>query len=35
MIAWMKFPAPPPDVKTGTLAVPQIPPFEDLSIQDR
>lgn len=35
LIAWMKFPAPPPDVKTGTLALPQIPPFEDLSIQDR
>ena len=31
---WMKFPAPPPDVKTVTLQVPGMPPFEDLAIQD-
>ena len=31
---WMKFPAPPPDVKTVTLQVPGVPPFEDLPIQD-
>jgi hypothetical protein len=35
MTFWMKFPAPPGDVKSATLAVPQIPPFEDLQIQDR
>ena len=32
---WMKFPAPPLETKTATLAVPQIPPFEDLPIQDQ
>jgi hypothetical protein len=31
---WMKFPAPPPDVKSVTLQVPGVPPFEDLPIQD-
>jgi hypothetical protein len=31
---WMKFPAPPADVKSVTLQVPGAPPFEDLSIQD-
>lgn len=31
---WMKFPAPPPDVKTVTLQIPGVPPFEDLQIQD-
>jgi len=31
---WMKFPAPPPDVKSVTLQVPGAPPFEDLPIQD-
>jgi hypothetical protein len=31
---WMKFPAPPPDVKTVTLQIPGVPPFEDLAIQD-
>ena len=31
---WMKFPAPPADVKTVTLQVPGVPPFEDLAIQD-
>jgi len=31
---WMKFPAPPPEVKSVTLQVPGVPPFEDLPIQD-
>lgn len=31
---WMKFPAPPADVKTVTLQIPGAPPFEDLPIQD-
>jgi hypothetical protein len=31
---WMKFPAPPPDVKSVTLHVPGMPPFEDVPIQD-
>jgi hypothetical protein len=31
---WMKFPAPPPDVKSVTLQLPGMPPFEDLPIQD-
>jgi hypothetical protein len=31
---WMKFPAPPLDVKAVTLQVPGVPPFEDLPIQD-
>ena len=31
---WMKFPAPPPDVKAVTLQIPGLPPFEDLAIQD-
>jgi hypothetical protein len=31
---WMKFPAPPADVKAVTLQVPGVPPFEDLAIQD-
>jgi hypothetical protein len=30
---WMKFPAPPPDVTTVTLVVPEMPPFEDLQIE--
>lgn len=33
-VIWMKFPAPPPDVKTITLQMPQMPPFDDLKIQD-
>lgn len=33
-VLWMKFPAPPADVKTVTLQVPGVPPFEDLAIQD-
>jgi len=32
---WMKFPAPPLETKTATLAMPQMPPFEDLPIQDQ
>ena len=31
---WVKFPAPPPEVKTVTLQLPGMPPFEDLAIQD-
>ena len=31
---WMKFPAPPAEVKSITLQVPGVPPFEDLAIQD-
>jgi hypothetical protein len=31
---WMKFPAPPADVKSVTLQLPGMPPFEDLPIQD-
>jgi hypothetical protein len=31
---WMKFPAPPPDVKAVTLQISGVPPFEDLAIQD-
>jgi hypothetical protein len=31
---WMKFPAPPADVKAVTLQVPGMAPFEDLPIQD-
>jgi hypothetical protein len=31
---WMKFPAPPADVKTATLQIPNTPPFEDLAIQE-
>jgi hypothetical protein len=31
---WMKFPAPPPEVKAITLQLPNMAPFEDVSIQD-
>lgn len=31
---WMKFPAPPAEVKAVTLTVPGVPPFEELAIQD-
>lgn len=34
MTIWMKFPAPPADVKAVTLAIPGVPPFEELAIQD-
>lgn len=33
-VIWMKFPAPPPEVKTITLQIQGIPPFEDVAIQD-
>jgi len=33
MTVWMKFPAPPPEVTNATLAMPQMPPFENLVIQ--
>lgn len=33
-LLWMKFPAPPADVHTITLQLPNTPPFEDLAIQD-
>ena len=33
-IVWMKFPAPPPEVKSITLQMPKMPPFDDLAIQD-
>ena len=33
-IIWMKFPAPPPEVKTIALQLPKMPPFDDLTIQD-
>jgi hypothetical protein len=33
-IIWMKFPAPPLEVKTITLQIPKTPPFDDLTIQD-
>jgi hypothetical protein len=32
---WVKFPAPPPDVKTITLVFPQTTPFENLTIQEQ
>ena len=31
---WIKFPAPPPEVKAVTLQLPGVPPFEDVPIQD-
>jgi hypothetical protein len=31
---WIKFPAPPPDVKSATLQIPGAPPLEDVPIQD-
>jgi hypothetical protein len=33
-LLWMKFPAPPAEVHTITLQLPNTPPFEDLAIQD-
>lgn len=32
---WMKFPAPPPEVKSITLNIPAAAPFEDISITDK
>lgn len=34
LTVWMKFPAPPPEVKTATLQLDDAPPFDDLAIQD-
>ncbi|AMY07000.1 hypothetical protein LuPra_00164 [Luteitalea pratensis] len=34
-LMWMKFPAPPPEVRKATLALMKMQPFEDLPIQDR
>jgi hypothetical protein len=34
LTVWMKFPAPPPEVKAITLQLPNTPPFEDVTIQD-
>jgi len=34
MVVWMKFPAPPAEVKAITLQLPGVPPFDDLAIQD-
>jgi hypothetical protein len=31
---WIKFPAPPANVKAITLQIPKTPPFEDVTIQD-
>lgn len=33
-IFWMKFPAPPAEVRAVTLQLPGVPPFEDVPIQD-
>ena len=33
-LLWIKFPAPPAEVTTITLQLPNTPPFEDLAIQD-
>ena len=33
-LVWMKFPAPPPEVRVVTLQIPNTPPFDDLAIQD-
>ena len=34
VLLWMKFPAPPADVKTISLSLPNMPPFDDVAIQD-
>jgi hypothetical protein len=34
IVVWVKFPAPPPEVKAVTFQVPGVPPFDDLAIQD-
>lgn len=34
LLVWMKFPAPPPEVKTATFQLDDTPPFDDLPIQD-
>jgi hypothetical protein len=33
-LLWIKFPAPPSDVRAITLQLPNMPPFEDQAIQD-
>ena len=33
-VIWMKFPAPPAEAKAITLQLPNMPPFEDVAIQD-
>jgi hypothetical protein len=33
-VIWIKFPAPPPEIKAITLNLPNTPPFEDVPIQD-
>lgn len=34
LLLWMKFPAPPADVKSISLSLPNMPPFDDVAIQD-
>ena len=34
VLLWMKFPAPPADVKTISLTLPSMAPFDDVAIQD-
>ena len=34
LLLWMKFPAPPAEVKTATLQLDDAPPFDDLTIQE-
>lgn len=34
LTVWMKFPAPPPEVKAATLQLDDAPPFDDLAIQE-
>ena len=33
-LLWMKFPAPPAEIRAITLQIPSTPPFEDINIQD-
>jgi hypothetical protein len=35
VVTWMKFPAPPREVRDVTLRMPNMTPFEDLTIQDQ
>lgn len=34
LLLWMKFPAPPAEVKSATLQLDDAPPFDDLTIQE-
>lgn len=34
VLLWMKFPAPPAEVKSISLSLPNMPPFDDVAIQD-